>query len=356
MPVFFFHARGAETEKSFDGLLRSLFYQLLWKVPELVDSVANIYNEFNEQGLPCPWSLRQLRTAMDNLRRQEIEGCICVFIDALDEYSGPWEEIADFVKFLASPVDKGGVDKLKFRVCASSRPETAFVSKLKGIPSFAIHDWTKTDIMRYASDRLDGCDTPGTDIILKDITSKADGVFLWVKLVLDELWQPLCDGMPVEEARTKLSKLPTGLPAFYERMVRQIDVENRPILMAMLELVLCFDYSDDTPKDDLRFFCLAIDLVQRKGPVAPQDISLTRAEDERRQRWVERRIKACSGGLLEISSRGRVQFIHQTAKSFIQEVRDLPLFDGKSTRAMALDGIERMMRLFTLVAKKMDSL
>jgi len=45
MPAFFFHARGFETEKSFDGLLRSILFQLLSKIPALVESVANIYQE-----------------------------------------------------------------------------------------------------------------------------------------------------------------------------------------------------------------------------------------------------------------------------------------------------------------------
>lgn len=80
MLAFFFHAGGAETEKSLDGLLRFLLYQLLLEVPELVGSVAGISGEFKEQGFPCPWSRRQLQIAMENLRRQEIEGYICVFI------------------------------------------------------------------------------------------------------------------------------------------------------------------------------------------------------------------------------------------------------------------------------------
>jgi hypothetical protein len=355
MPAFFFHARGAETEKSFDGLLRSLFYQLLSEVPELVDSVAGIYREFKEQDRPCPWSLRELRTAMLNLRRQDIEGCICIFIDALDEYSGPLEEIADFVKRLASPANEGGDGKLKLRVCASSRPETTFISKLKGIPSFTIQDWTTTDISKYASDRLDGCDRPDTGTILSEITSKADGTFLWVKLVLDELWQPLCNGIPIEEARTKLSELPTHLPDFYDRMLKQIHADDRPVLMAMLELVLCFDYVELDP-EQLKYFCLVIDIMQRKEPVTPKDISLTPTEDERRSREVARRIRACSGGLLEISSSHRVQFVHQTVKSFIQNEQNRASFDGKSTRDMALSGMRRMMHLSTLLIGKMDSL
>ncbi|KAH6641057.1 hypothetical protein F5144DRAFT_599720 [Chaetomium tenue] len=355
MPAFFFHSRGTETEKSFDGVFRSLFYQLLLDVPEVVDSVAGIYREFKEQDLKCPWFLHQLRTAMENLRRQDIEGCICVFIDALDEYSGPPEEIADFVKYLASPVDKGGDGKLKLRVCASSRPETTFVSKLKDIPNLSIHLWTETDIKRYASDRLDGCDRPETGMILDDITSRADGVFLWVKLILDDIWQPLCDGIPIEEARIKLSELPTGLPSFYERMLKQIHADDKPVFMAMLELVLCSDYAVGSELVFDQYFGLAIEIAQRKGLVTPQDISLAPAENKRRWRDVERRIKACSGGLLEISWQDRPQFIHQTAKSFVQDAQDLAIFDGKSTRDMALGGVQRMMRLSTLVVEKMDS-
>jgi hypothetical protein len=354
-PAFFFHARGVETEKSFDGLLRSILFQLLSEVPKLVDSVADIYREYKEENLVCPWTTLQLEKALDNIRQQQIEGCICLFIDALDEYSGRSEDIARFVKRLAAPMDTTDNQKLIIRVCASSRPWTAFTSLLKETPSFTIQNWTKEDIKKFAADRLGGCNRDNADLILDEITDRAEGVFLWVKLVLDELWQPLCDGKPIEDVRSLLSDLPTDLPEFYKRMVENIPKEDQPILMGMLELVLCSDYRHI----GLNFaaFCLAVDLLQGSHS-ATKEVSLKPADDDRRQREVERRIRACSGGILEIAqsrNESRVQFVHQTVKSFIGDAQNSAMFNGKSTQDIAVAGMQRMMRLATLLTAHMDS-
>jgi NACHT domain len=352
---FFFHSRGVETEKSFDGLLRSILYQLISQVPELVDCVADIYLEWEEQGLECPWSLNQLEMALKNMRQLAINGCIFLFIDALDEYSGSREHIARFIQSLALPVDAAANEKLKLRVCASSRPETTFISLLKGTPTFTLQDWTKGDIRRFADDRLKGCDRSDTDAILERITSEANGVFLWVKLVLDELWQPLCDMMSVENALSLLSNLPMHLPLFYEQMAKKISADNWPVFMALLELVLWLDYVNREDLNAVTAFYLAIEILQKKDQVKPRDISLTKDDDERRRSEMERRIKACSGGLIEITSTSRIQFVHQTVKSFIQDPQNRAIFNGKSTRDIVLAGTQRIMRLDILLLGKMDS-
>lgn len=352
MPVFFFHSRGVKTEKSFKGLLRSIIHQLISDVPELVDCVAGIYHEYDEQGQDCPWNLRQLETALNNLRRIDMEGFICLFIDALDEYSGRREDIARFIKRLVLPMGNADKGKLRIRVCASSRPETTFISLLKDIPSITIQDWTKGDIEKYAEDRLNDCDRTDTSVILREITNRADGVFLWAKLVLDEVWQPLCDGKSIDEGLSLVSKLPTDLPNFYKRMVKQIVLEDRPVFFAMFELALSSDYLMGL--DKLEAFCLVIDLLGKEDTVTAKDVSLAPADDARRLHDVGRRIRACSGGLLEISV-SRVQFVHQTVKSFIQDEKNSDLFDGKSTRDMALAGLERRMLLVNLLVGKMDS-
>ena len=96
------------------------------------------------QSAPGPFP--QLEKALDNIRQAQIEGCICIFIDALDEYSGRSEDIARFVQRLAAPMDTPHNQELIIRVCASSRPWTAFTSLLNETPSFTIQDWTKEDI------------------------------------------------------------------------------------------------------------------------------------------------------------------------------------------------------------------
>jgi hypothetical protein len=304
----------------------------------------------------CPWTIPQLEKALDNIRQQQIEGCICIFIDALDEYSGRSEDIARFVKRLAAPMDTSDNQKLIIRVCASSRPWNAFTSLLSETPSFTIQDWTKEDTRKFATDRLEGCNRDNTSLIVDNITDRAEGVFLWVALVLDELWQPLCDGKPIEDVRSLLSGLPTDLPEFYERMMENVSKEDRPTLMGMLELVLCFEYeSREGPK--FLLFCLAVELMQR-SPLATKGVSLKAADDARRRAEVERRIRACSGGLLEVTQsreESRVQFVHQTVKSFIGDPKNSSLLNGKSTRDIAVAGIERMMRLMILLIAQMDS-
>ena len=353
-PAFFFHARGVETEKSFDGLLRSIIFQLLLDIPRLVDSVADIYRAYLDENSVCPWTFPQLERALDNIRQQQIEGCICIFIDALDEYSGRSEDVARFVKRLAAPMDTSDNQKLIIRVCASSRPWTAFTSLLNETPSFTIQDWTKEDIRKFATDRLEGSNRDNTGFVVDEITDRAEGVFLWVALVLDELWQPICDGKPMEDVRSLLSSLPTDLPEFYKRMMENIPKEDRPILIGMLELVLCSEYSNGIK---FSVFCLAMDLLQR-SPLAKKEVSLEPADDYRRQREVERRIRACSGGLLEVAQSpdgSRVQFVHQTVKSFIGDAQNSSMLDGKSTRDMAVAGMEWMMRLMILLIAQMDS-
>lgn len=299
----------------------------------------------------CSWTIPQLQKALDNIREQSIEGCICLFIDALDEYAGRSEDITRFVKRLAAPMNTPAHKKLVIRVCASSRPETTFISLLSETPSFAIHNWTKDDIEKYAANRLEGCKRDGTAGMLHEISTRADGVFLWVKLVLDEIWQPLCDGKPMESIQALLSKLPNDLPEFYVRMVEKVSEEDRPILICILELVLCSDYR--AVGINLSQFSLVMDLLQR-GSSATEKVGLTFADDARRRSEVERRIRACSGGLLEVTS-SRVQFTHQTVKSFIGDPKSSALFNGLSTRDMALSGVQRMMRLMIRLTGQMNS-
>jgi hypothetical protein len=156
-PAFFFHTTDPETEKAFDGLLRSIIFQLLSDIPRLVDSVADVYwSCLEDENSICAWTIPQLEKALDNIRQQHIEGCICMFIDGLDEYSGDYEDIARFLKRLAAPMDTSNNQELIIRVCASSRPWNVFTSSLSDEPSLNIHDWTKEDIRKFAANRI-GC-------------------------------------------------------------------------------------------------------------------------------------------------------------------------------------------------------
>jgi hypothetical protein len=65
MPSFFFHDRGAhETQKSFDGLLRSIVYQLLDDIPALTPAIAKIYSLITEQEYQSDWPTAEVEKAL----------------------------------------------------------------------------------------------------------------------------------------------------------------------------------------------------------------------------------------------------------------------------------------------------
>lgn len=210
---------------------------------------------------------------MHNIQRQRIKGCVCIFLDALDEYSGTDEEIARFAPEISSHQKGGCKWGLRIRVCVASRPNTAFTSLRGGHACITIQEWTKHDIDRYATDRLKGCNRKGTDIPVAEITKAASGVFLWVKLVLDRLWQSLCDGRPIDTIMELLSKVPSDLLGFYRHMVESVAADDRPIMMCMLELAIALEYGRRPFRPHIDEFCLIVELLQQPRAKA-QDVGL----------------------------------------------------------------------------------
>jgi hypothetical protein len=97
---------------------------------------------------------------------------------------------------------------------------------------------------------------------------------------------------------------------------------------------------------------LAVDIL-RSEPSETTEIGLKRVDEDRRVEEVERRIRSCSGGLLEVA-KGRVQFVHQTVKSFIADPQNSGSLNGRSMQDIALAGMQQMMRLATLLTAHME--
>jgi hypothetical protein len=110
---------------------------------------------------------------------------LCLFIDGLDEFNGDHFEIAKLFSTVAS------VPNVK--VCFSSRPLPVFVEAFQTAPSLKLQYLTFEDIKLFVGDRL-GKDKRLQRLSLEEpdrapalvieIVNKADGVFLWVKLVV----------------------------------------------------------------------------------------------------------------------------------------------------------------------------
>lgn len=300
----FFNARGRGLEKTFLGLLRSLIYQLLSKVPEFYNAFVHIYREKDMIQGQWEWPQNELR----NFLRSELKLSrlkFIILVDALDECS--LDEIALVVSFFESLSLDAVEAGTNLRICLSSRhyPKVSMKKNLEfTLDGNVEHD---TDIKKYVWAKLK---TENLDIEER-IFRKANGVFLWVVLVVEILNKAVDSGHP-EEMQQTLDGIPSDLDNFFETLILNNPEKNSETLL-MFQLVL---FSRRLLKPaELVFAVIA----------KPQEGYLkSRSQSEMKDDMLRARIVDSSKGLIEVSGRmTRVQFIHQTVTDFFLRNRRL---------------------------------
>ena len=228
---FFFYRLGSELERSFEGLLRAILLEILTRIPELADIVIPDIKKNAWQIEVCNWTQTSLKNAMGAILCQDcVVAHLCLFIDALDEYEGKASEIAEYMHFLTSMSRDRSI---QVKACVSSRPHTAFEEAFRSCSTLSMHQWTTGDIMRYVDTRLRNHSRAQgilSDLEMKiiaklveNIVERANGVFLWVRLVVEDLYEGLCDGNTIQELQAQLGALPDHLDDLYTNMMKRVD-------------------------------------------------------------------------------------------------------------------------------------
>ncbi|KAK6599014.1 hypothetical protein H4I96_08218 [Botrytis cinerea] len=237
---FYFWNSGTIEQRSQNGLLRALLAEILENLPDLLPVCfpkrwANIYNElvtpFTEAYHPSrskdiePWNLNELEVAMRTLMSQDMQNFkICLFVDGLDEYDGRPSAIAEYFCMLSQ------VPWLK--ICLSSRPLLPLDDVFGSGPSLRLQDLTRTDIYHYVKSSLQNDinyqrlymrQPVQASTIIRKIVSRADGVFLWVKLVLQEIIRGLTNRDTFQDLEERIQVVPQGLEELFSSMLDSID-------------------------------------------------------------------------------------------------------------------------------------
>ncbi|KAI9764462.1 MAG: hypothetical protein M1839_005895, partial [Geoglossum umbratile] len=348
---FFFHDRGSGVQKSLSGMLQEILYQILHQIKGLIPFVQPHYAKLarGQQTRSPTWDVDTLRSALLAITKQnEVGACICLFLDALDEHDGDNDQLATLLYDLVSGVEKG---KVKIKICLASRSWNIFDLRFGHCPGFAIHNYTQNDIRNYTMSRLgNSLGLARLDVspekfesIASQVTGKASGVFIWVKLVVDELVKGIRDGTPLSVLEDELSKIPQELKDLYLRTMSKIEPTYVEECYTLLQIALC-SLSPLTPGVIIK--CTSYSLRGFPDELASQQEMI---------RW----LKSRSGGLLEIVSRDSpgqgqgtandsvrvVQFIHQTAKEFVRDYKhDLGLRWGSDDSKPRLSGYVRLLQ------------
>lgn len=145
IPKFFFWYSGTVLQKSLEGLLRAVLFEIFRECPALIEPVCgDHYQESNIEG----WDVDNLIKIFHGLMKHAISTKFCFFIDGLDEYSGAVEMLLDILETIST--------NSNVKMCVSSRPWIEFIDAYGENMEqlLKLEDLTKEDIRRYAADRF----------------------------------------------------------------------------------------------------------------------------------------------------------------------------------------------------------
>ena len=149
---FYFWHTGTVLQKSQEGLLRSLLYEIFSQCPNMIPDVLPERWALYEQSDPtyCEWSRTELVNAIAKFSSQPIVlKRACFFIDGLDEYDGDHVELIRLLQDFSRPNN--------IKICASSRPWNVFGTAFGGgsCPMLRLQDLTRNDITLYVRETLE---------------------------------------------------------------------------------------------------------------------------------------------------------------------------------------------------------
>ncbi|KAN0102725.1 hypothetical protein V8E51_011038 [Hyaloscypha variabilis] len=253
---YFFHELGTSEETRFKSLLATILKALSASFSTLASLFVTYFVELKQRTKngagEFVWHERHLKKALELIGQSGVLGTVLLFVDGLDECSGDHRQQ---LQFLMPWIQSTQGRRLTVRLCLSSRPLPEIELRLSAFPECRIHEWTANDISVYVRDKLGHAGSflassdqmtrkhhKGAiiDYLTNKVISKAQGVFLWVELVVNNLTVGIEEGFTDTELRDCLDSLPPELEALYARIFEQIPIDYIDDAMIYFKLALTY--------------------------------------------------------------------------------------------------------------------
>lgn len=333
----FFWYNGVAEQKTSEGLLRSLLFQILREVPELIPIVFP--RQWKDVGTyireKVPFTRAQLADSFQTLVYQDfVPVKICIFVDGLDEFeeseeNGSFKDLLELFKSVSTAPN--------LKMCLATRPWPFVLDTLKESQrKIFMQDLTSSDMNIYAQAQLSqyqgfsGIIDQGR--FISQIVEKAQGIFLWVYLVVRSLMKGLENGDRPTELERRLESVPEGLEKLFGRMLQSVDPFYRSSSARMLQVaihsnetlpLLAYQFVEMEKEDPDYAVTKHIQEVNRQNVLAIRD-------------EMRKRLHARTSDLFEVISEGtykvwrtpaflnfRVAFIHRTVREFLIDSGDV---------------------------------
>ncbi|UPK91892.1 hypothetical protein LCI18_002827 [Fusarium solani-melongenae] len=308
---FFFHGRGADLQRTPLGLFRSLLYQLRDIPDALSDLIATFQQRCETIGKPgekWQWHPRELQRFFELSLLEVLKTrAVWLFVDALDECGK--ENAVDLVeefKFLFQRLPSG--DLKQFHICFTCRHYP--ILYLDGVFEVCVEKENRKDISTFVQDKLSPFRKRTSSMIPDLIIERADGVFLWARLMVKQVLDLEREGIGLHQIKAKIDSVPLELGGLYCGLIRDMGPES-------LKLVqwICFA-TRPLSLDELRWAMLVDADCPHRSLYECQRAGDYPSDDD----GMKRRVQILSCGLAEATSDTKIiQFIHQSVKDFFIE-------------------------------------
>ncbi|KAI0851727.1 hypothetical protein F5Y00DRAFT_274615 [Daldinia vernicosa] len=323
----FFWRLGDDEQKNLAGLTACLLHQILKAAPGLIPvAFPSQWESGYENIVPFDPSGTQAFNLLLRSGRAFENHKMIFFIDGLDEFSGrPIGLIKEIISWTT-------INPVCLKICVSSRPWNEFEIGFKDYRSFRIHEWTREDIKIFVEDRFEEFSEISSSVSKDDLNSlaneivdKAEGVFLWVRVVLAAIEQGVLNGDEVRDLRRKVAAFPTELNDLYQHLLDSIPEYDRQKAFELLSFTYDIGIRIPVPILQHKFLSdlsidpdFAIKLPVHRLP----EVELRRVVDIAR-----RQVNGLCKGFLEVVSIRKdvykemegVRFMHATAVEFLSK-------------------------------------
>jgi hypothetical protein len=301
------------------------------------------------------WSTHELSCCIDWLLGA-ISRPIFILVDGLDEV----EEESD-IDAVLTHVDEFS-RRHRVKICVSSRPEPLFEAYYGAGPHLRVQDLTSWNIRDFITANIRSPDSWkwGTipslgdndsladyshkrgsfDGLVSDMIKKADGVFLWVALVVNGVNQAIRRKESPEYICSCVESLPKDLDQLYQGMLSRV-LSNDAVkckragkyfsyLVAFTRMRRLVRPEPKAPEESALALALSLDvelcntLLGAARPITPELIATTNASSED----VMNDIRTCCIGLVDVSRYSRsedglatfgIEYVHRTVYDFLVE-------------------------------------
>ncbi|KAJ2992613.1 hypothetical protein NUW58_g2103 [Xylaria curta] len=339
---------GTNLQKSQEGLLRTLLFNIVTKHPRLLGDLHLLENDDVKYALrKGHFDSRTLAWLILRLIEKTPTIKYCFFIDGLDEFSEPHADLIDIINSLATHNN--------VKLCLSSRPLNQFADaygedtenqlKVESLTQKDIQSFVADKLSAHRSFRMKGPKGLEYQKLVMRPVERSSGVFLWVVLIVRSLLEGLTNGDSIEYLERRLAEFPNDLRDFLKFMLGSVDQRYRKETAEAFRIALV--YEDAIPL--ILFSALFTMNSDLDWPINLRCDPHTRDEILSIHEEAHRQLDTRCKGLLEVIEPSQdleshtmvtVHWLHRCVRDFLKsseemkEILGVEMKDGKNARLL----------------------